>query len=87
MSEKPPYTTSLSLKCRKALLEALNQIAIETHSDTAIWGSIDKKGNVRFWQAPHLCKKSEKSREDFVEQFDSHKMAEQILAFIERGYI
>ena len=84
---QPPYTTKLALASRKALLEALNEIVVKTASDTAVWAAISRKTKkVRFWYAPAQCKKTEKTKEDFLAQFEG-KMASKILTFVEQGYI
>jgi len=84
-----PYVTKLSKKGKKILLEALNEIAIETGGDTAIWAVADKAGKTKFYYAPHLCKRSEETKENFLEQFsgESKEMASKILKFVEQGYI
>lgn len=85
--ENPPYTTKLSKASRKALLEALNEIAVSVHSDTVVWATMGKDGKIRYWYAPAQCKKSERTKEDFVEQFESKEMASHIVRFVEQGYI
>jgi len=87
MSKTPPYTKKLSKASRIALLEALNEIAIEEHSDTAVWARITREGEIKFSYAPAGCKRSDVSRDDFLTQFDSPVLAGKILRFVEQGYI